>query len=490
VQPVVTVDEMRAIDAEAHQQVPEAVLIERAGTALATRALALLGGGYGRRVVVLAGRGNNGADGVVAASVLASREAHVQVVAAAEAPAVLGVGADLVIDAAYGTGFHGDYVAPEVPDDVPVLACDIPSGVHGDTGQAHGRPLAAVATVTFAAHKPGLLQGDGVELAGEVTVADIGLDCRRAHTWLVEDADIAAVPGRAHEAHKWQAAVAVVAGSPGMTGAASLCAHAAYRAGAGMVRLGVPGATRAEVPFGDAVGEALPAVGWADRALRMAERCHVVVVGPGLGASATTAAEVRRLVVHCPVPVVVDADGLRALGDVPAATAVLAGRPAATVLTPHGGEQARLTGQRPGPDRIGDARSLAGALGATVLLKGSTTAVGDPDGSVLVVRSGSSRLATAGTGDVLSGVIAAFIARGAPPTLAAALAAHAHGRAASLGLAVGATASDLPLLVAQWLSAQVAPSAPVAQVARTTQAAQVTRTAPVAQVARTTQAAR
>jgi hydroxyethylthiazole kinase-like uncharacterized protein yjeF len=469
-QPVVTVAEMRAIDADARRDgIPEAVLVERAGTALAGRALALLGGGYGRRVVVVAGRGNNGADGRVAAAVLARRAAKVRVVAVPEVTARLLGGADLVIDAVVGTGFHGSFEAPAVPDHVPVLACDLPSGLDGDTGEARGRVLAATETVTFAALKPGLLLGDGPELSGAVTVADIGLDASRARAWVVEDPDVARLPGRPREAHKWQTAVFVVAGSPGMLGAADLCARGAARAGAGMVRLGVPGGPPPTGIGGPAVGEPLPATGWADEVVRRAGRCQAVVVGPGLGCSATTMAEVRRLVERCPVPVVVDADGLTALGEAQRAAAVLAGRrhhqatirgaggaapegSGDVVLTPHAGEQTRLTGRRPGPDKFTDARQLAAELGAVVLLKGSTTVVADAEGAVRVCRAGSSALATAGTGDVLSGMIGAFVARGLAPLEAAALAAHAHGRAAQLGSAVGLVADDLPELVARWLS--------------------------------------
>lgn len=455
-QPVVTVEEMRAIDADAHAAVPEAVLVQRAGTALAGAALRLLGGAYGRRVTVLAGRGNNGADGRVAAQVLARRGARVTVVAAADAPALVGDGAHLVVDAAYGTGFRGSYQAPAVPDGVPVLACDIPSGVSGDSGEACGRPLAARATVTFAAWKPGLLQGDGRELAGDVTVADIGLDCGRARIAVVEDGDVdGGLPARSRDGHKWQSALAVVAGSPGMVGAAAMCARAAGRAGAGMVRLGVPGADPRDLPSGEAVGHPLPADGWVDEALRMAERCAAVVVGPGLGRSDATAAAVRQLVARCPVPVVVDADGLFALGRADEAAAVVAGRGAGAgpvVLTPHAGEFARLAGAGPDPDKIAAGRRLAATTGAVVLVKGSTTVVAQPDGQVRVSLAGSSRLATAGTGDVLSGMIGAFAARGVDPPLAAALAAHVHGRAAGLGFAEGLLAGDLPELVARWLS--------------------------------------
>jgi len=458
-QPVVTVAEMRAIDDEARATVSFDTLVARAGTALAHGALGLLGGGYGRRVVVLAGAGNNGADGTVAAGVLRHRGAAVVVVALGDRPERIGDGADLVVDAALGTGFHGTFDAPTVPDGVPVLAGDIPSGIDGDSGEARGQPLRAELTVTFGAVKPGLLQGDGPDFAGRVVVADIGLDCSRAAAGLVEDTDVDHwVPSRPRRTHKWQSAVAVVAGSPGMVGAAGMCARAAARAGAGMVRLGVPGADLRELPVAEAVGHHLPATGWADEVLQMADRCAVVVVGPGLGRRDTTTAEVRRLVARCPVPVVVDADGLFALGRTDQVAAVVAERgpsaPGQVILTPHDGEYARLTGAAPGADRLAAARSLASATGAVALVKGSTTAIAGPQGRALLCTAGSSRLATAGTGDVLSGMIAAFVARGTDPTRAAAAAAHVHGRAADLGHGVGLVAGDLPELVARWLSSR------------------------------------
>jgi len=462
VKPVVRVEQMRAADAAALEHVDERVLVERAGTVVATVALRMLGGGYGRHVVVLAGKGNNGADGRVAADRLARRGARVTVLDAASGPERIGpAGAvDLVIDAAYGTGFKGTYRAPSVPPGVPVLAVDIPSGVDGDSGAACGEPLRADVTVTFAALKTGLVQGDGPRLAGRVVVADIGLDVGSPGTWVVEDDDVdRLLPRRPRDAHKWQSAVAVVAGSAGMTGAAALCARGAYRSGAGMVRLGVPGAGASDLPAGEAVGSALPAAGWAPAALEMAQRCRALVVGPGLGRADDTGAEVRRLVGEAQVPVVVDADGLYALGTGQDVARALrradphpADPPPGAVLTPHAGEFTRLTGAAPGADRIAAARGLAAACGATVLLKGPTTVVADPGGDVLLAMAGSSRLATAGTGDVLSGAIGAFVARGLSPTLAAALAAHAHGAAAALGPAEGMVAGDVADLLGRWLS--------------------------------------
>ncbi len=240
-----------------------------------------------------------------------------------------------------------------------------------------------------------------------------------------------------------------------MVGAAALCARSAYRSGAGMVRLGVPGATLAEAPASEAVSVHLPADGWSSEALAVASRCAALVVGPGLGRDPSTAAEVVRLVHDSPVPVVVDADGLHAFGRLdgggsPLGPGTTAG--ASAVLTPHDGEYRGLMGVLPGPDRIEAARRLAAAAGAVALLKGSTTAVADPEGRVRLGTTGTPRLATAGTGDVLSGVIGAMIARGVPPPEAAALAAHVHGRAAARGPEEGLVAGDLPELVSAVLS--------------------------------------
>ncbi len=448
-QPVLTVAEMQEVDRLGLETVSLDVLVGRAGRAVAVAALDLLGGAYGRRIAVVAGRGNNGADGRTAAELLRRRGAKVRVL---EAGAGEPVGpCDLAVDAAYGTGFRGEYRPPILEDGTPVLAVDIPSGVSGDTGVASGAPWPAARTVTFVALKPGLVQGDGAGLAGEVRVIDIGLPAGQPTMAAVDDGDVARlVPPRGRDGNKWSAAVLVVAGSPGMTGAASFVATAAYRAGAGMVRLGVPGAPLSELPATEAVAVELPESGWASTALEVAERCRAVVIGPGLGRHRGTAAAVGRLVADSPVPVVVDADGLFALGQLEGGS--LSGSRSEVVLTPHDGEFARLVGEAPGPDRIAAARRLARAGGSVSLLKGATTAVAAPDGRVLLGLTGTPRLATAGTGDVLSGIIGAFVARGVDPHPAAALAAHVHGRAAQRGRPVGLVAGDLPDLVADVLS--------------------------------------
>ena len=455
---VLSVDECHQVDSVALESVSQSVLVDRAGSAVAKWALRLLGGGYGRRVVVIAGKGNNGADGRVAAARLRLRGVRVDIVDAADAPGRLGAttSVDLVIDAAYGTGFKGSYVAPSVPVGVKVLAVDIPSGIDGNTGEASGEVLRADLTVTFGALKPGLLQGDGPAHAGQVEVAGIGLDPSRARIWLVEDADVSRlVPERGREAHKWQSGVVVVAGSPGMIGAASLCAHSAYRAGAGMVRLAVPGASGLELPVSEAVSLEVPRHGWASAVLEVATRCGAVVLGPGIGRDKQTTDDVRRVVAESPVPVVVDADGLFALGDSDHIREVAGSRPAGSgpvILTPHAGEFARIFGRPPGSDKVTEALAASASTGSIFLLKGSTTVVAQRAETARVVTSGGPSLATAGTGDVLSGAIGAFVARGTEPLEAAALAAHAHGRAAALGPSEGLVAGDVADLLAKWLS--------------------------------------
>jgi len=422
---------------------PVEVLIERAGRAVANRALRMLAAGrapaaYGARIVIVAGKGNNGADGRAAGRVLAARGARVAVVGPGED--VPG-GADLVIDGAFGTGFRGAYDAPSTT--APVLAIDIPSGVDGDTGAATEGAVTALRTVTIAALKPGLLLGDGPLRCGLVEVADIGLPVQaRAH--LVEDADLTWLPARPRDTHKWASALWIVAGSPGMRGAPALCARAAHRSGAGMLHVGSPGLLASEHPAGEAVAVGLADRGWEETVLGELGRFRALVVGPGLGRADATAESVRRLVGQAMVPTVVDADGLNALGR-PDGLRPQGAAP--VVLTPHEGEFARLAGGTPGADRIGAVRALAARTGAVVLLKGPTTVVADPGGRVLLAAAGDARLASAGTGDVLSGIIGAFLAAGVPALEAAALAAHAHGRAAAQGFPVGLVAGDLPDLL-------------------------------------------
>ena len=492
--PVLSPAEASALDRESQARgVTVVSLMENAGREVARVAAAVTGGLYGRRAVVVCGKGNNGGDGLVAARHLALWGMRVTVVLL-EAPEDLRepaatnfrrlseadvrvrsfsagmherelARADVAVDAIFGTGFRGfpedEWEAAiealnEAP--VPVVAVDIPSGVNGDTGAAEGDAVRADVTVTFGAPKTGVVLLPGAELAGLVEVVDIGFppDLLHSDLWLVEAADVAAeLPARGAETHKRATGVVVViGGSRLMTGAVCLAAEAAYRAGAGLVTVAVPfgilpvvqsllrEATFIPLPE-TSEGTVAATVERLDEGLASAD---AVAIGPGMTTNEETVAYVRTLVRSCPVPVVVDADGLNAfVGHLPE----LADRRADAVLTPHAGEFARLAGTTArdvGADRVGNARKLAADVRATVLLKGSRTVVASPDGRAWVNPTGGPYLATGGTGDVLTGMIAGLLARGLAPEGAATAAAYLHGRAGALAAgekAEGTTAGDV-----------------------------------------------
>jgi NAD(P)H-hydrate epimerase len=452
--------------------VSEATLVDRAGGAVARGARQLLGGAYGRRIVVVCGKGNNGADGRIAGQRLAGWGARVDRfdLTSFERPRFdrsLGR-ADLAVDAMFGTGFRGplegDAVfAAEALSAAPcaVLAVDIPSGVDGLTGAVRGPAVEAEATVCLAALKPGLVFYPGAAMAGAVQVADIGIDPGPPPPSLgvIEGADVAAwLPRRGYESHKWSVGgVFVVGGSQGMTGAAMLAGRAALRAGAGIVVAGLPGDAARAASGSEVITRSLPATagGALDEdatkeVLDGLDRFRALIVGPGLGQAPSTVAAVRRLVAEAPVPLVLDADGLNALdGDLD----LLASRPAPTVVTPHAGEYARLAGEPVGEDRVAAARRLAERSGAVVLLKGSRTVVADPGGRAAVNLTGGPALATAGTGDVLSGIVGALAALGLSGFRAAAAGAWIHGCAADgighSGLVAGDLIEALPSVLAR-----------------------------------------
>ncbi|MDQ1460670.1 MAG: ADP-dependent NAD(P)H-hydrate dehydratase / NAD(P)H-hydrate epimerase [Actinomycetota bacterium] len=468
-QPVLTPAEMAEADRRTIAGgTAESVLVERAGAAVARHALRMLGGAYGRRVVVVCGKGNNGADGGVAAHRLRARGVGVDEFA-------LAGGIDepefhralrrshLAVDAMFGTGFRGalDGEGAEVARafaaaSIPTLAVDIPSGIDGLTGEARGAVVRARQTVTFAALKPGVLFEPGRSRAGRVHVVDIGIDVdsvpRRAQLYVLEVGDLV-LPRRTPDGHKWSTAVFVIGGSPGMTGAPLLAGHAAARSGAGMVVCGVPGIAAANRAGGsELVIRALPAsseghldTDAAAAVLDGVDRFRGIAIGPGLGRDQATQEAVRRIVAECPIPIVVDADGLNALAHDPGALhARRASGFAPAILTPHGGEFERLAGAPVGPDRVAAARDLAARLESIVLLKGPGTVIADPDGRAVVNRTDGPALAAAGTGDVLTGVISGLLAGGASPFDAAATGAHVHGRAAvEAGTGDELTATDL-----------------------------------------------
>lgn len=461
---VLTPAEIAAADRRAIEQgTPEEVLVERAGRAVARHALRMLGGTYGRRVAIVAGKGNNGADGRVAGRRLRARGVGVDECTledgfyVAELRRMLGR-ADLVIDAMYGTGFRGQLdgaavlVTQEVlVANVRVLAVDIPSGVNGNTGAVDGAAVRADETVCFAAYKPGLLFEPGRAHAGRVEVVDIGIDVTAAGPRLAvfELSDLALPEPRA-DAHKWSSGCLIVGGSNGMVGAPVLAGSAALRAGSGMVVCAVPGRDAAAAVSGrELVARALPATTGgslaedaADEVLKDLARFRALAIGPGLGREPSAQSAVRRVVAEADVPLVIDADALNAIAVDPSvldarATAGLA----PPVLTPHAGEYERLAGHPVGEDRVAAARELAARLHAIVLLKGPGTVIATPDGDAVVNTTGGPALATAGTGDVLTGVIASLLAQGVDPLPAAATAAYVHGRAADL-------APDAPDIVA------------------------------------------
>lgn len=428
---------MKAVDERALAREPLDVILNRIGRALAREVIAILGGTYGRRVNVLVGPGLNGADAEVTASALERQGVRVRRFTFDQLPQVLPL-ADLTLDGLFGIGLSRPFDRPD-PGTAPVVSIDIPSGIDGLTGEALGTPFHADITLTLMSLKSGLLFGAGAEHSGEVRIVDIGLDPGETLVDVVTDKDVADwLPQRSRHAHKWNDAVLVVAGSPGMTGASHLVCRAALRTGAGYVHLDSAAADDPNVPT-----EVVASL--AGKGPRFdVERFSAVVIGSGLGTGGAATAFVRTVLASVEAPAVIDGDGLTALvGHFD----TVAGNAFPTVLTPHDGEYERLLGRRPGPDRIGAAAELADATEAVVVLKGPTTVVAEPGGRTLLTISGDSRLATAGTGDVLAGMIGALLAQGVPVIRAAAAAAHLHGRAGALGPAVGLIAGDLPDLI-------------------------------------------
>jgi NAD(P)H-hydrate epimerase len=439
--PLYTASEMRAAE-ERYPGYPDTIpeLMKRAGAAVARGARSAYP--EARRFACVCGGGSNGGDGRVAARLL--REAGLEADETTEPD-----GYDVVVDALFGTGFHGE-PRPEAAEliarmnaaSAPVVAVDLPSGVDASTGEVAGAVVDAELTVTFHALKLGLAVGPGRFHAGRVVVADIGLEEVATENRLATEALLALVPRRGTRDTKYTAgAVVVVGGAPGMTGAAALTARAALRADAGYVTLAVP-------------AESLPAVeqlalepvklGWDEdgavkRIAEAAERAGALAVGPGLGRGGARRALVRELLERVPLPAVVDADGLFDLEPFE--------REAPWVLTPHAGELARLLGTESewvGAHRLRAAQDAAERYGAVVLLKGPDTIVAAPGGGVVVCGLGPPSLATAGTGDVLTGIVVAFLAKGIEAQTAAAAAAIAHGLAARLvEPQEGLVASDL-----------------------------------------------
>jgi NAD(P)H-hydrate epimerase len=401
---------------------------------------------------VLAGKGNNGEDGRVASDFLRARGVKVSVFSSSEMPTQLPE-CDLVIDAVYGTGLRSDFVAPTT--NAPVLAVDIPSGIDATTGECRGAPLRANETITFGGLKPGIVLQPGRTYAGQITIVSLdlpvhlGVQVDEKTINVVTRNDVEQwVPPRAPTTHKWKSGVRAIAGSKTMMGAAQLSCAAAYRAGAGIVHLSSIGDTPEIISPLEVVYRSVSENHWANQCLSDIERFASALIGPGMGRGDELVEEVFQFVSRCPVPLVIDGDGLQILassrdGQRRNMANFFAQRTAETVLTPHDGEFSALTGERPSADRIADTRKAAAALQAVVLLKGSTTVVAEPGGNVFCITNGDARLATAGSGDVLTGVIAALLAVGLDAFHAAAAGAFIHGNALERLPQCGVVASDI-----------------------------------------------
>ncbi len=451
---VLTPDEMRAADEAAIAGGTSVdVLMDRAAYACAVTALRVLGGAYGKRIVIVCGKGNNGGDGVVCARHLEAAGAQARVLRveewSADAFTRAARGADLVIDAIFGTGFSrapsGDAAAAIGAinaSGVPVLAVDIPSGVSGADGTTPGLAVNADVTVAIQVLKVGHVALPGAQHCGRVVVADIGIPTQEIGAFVPNARDVRGVlPDVAADTHKYEVgALGVLAGSAGMTGAAILTATGAIRAGAGLVVLGVPSSTLNV--FEEAVVEAikvpLPEIEGqldekaVDEFSDRLERCRALAVGPGLGRGPRAVAVVRRAL-GVPLPLVVDGDGLWALAEVlKDEPNLLRSRAQQTVLTPHGGEFAFLAGRKVGDDRCTDARSLASEVGAIVHLKGRRAITASPDGPLWINTTGNPGAATGGSGDVLTGIVSSLLAQGMMGEGATWAGAYVHGLAADL----------------------------------------------------------
>jgi hydroxyethylthiazole kinase-like uncharacterized protein yjeF len=441
-------DAIREAEAPLLANLPDGALMARAAyglaTAIAGELTARTGGVAGRRVCAVVGSGDNGGDALWAATFLRRRGAaaeamllkpertHQKALAAfrkAGGRVVDNVAptTDLVIDGVVGISGSGPlrpnaagvFEAVDAKA-IPVVAVDIPSGIDGATGAITGPAVHAALTVTFGGLKPAHALAD----CGRVQLIDIGLDLPDTEVKGLDAADVAArwpVPGPRDDKYT-QGVTGVMAGSSTYPGAAVLCTGAAVAATSGMVRYAGSAHRDVLAHWPEVIAAPTPAA---------AGRVQCWVVGPGLGTDETCAAALW-FALETDLPVLIDADGLTILAAHPD---MLGSRRAPTVLTPHAGEFARLAGAPPGDDRIGATRKLADALGATVLLKGNVTVIADPGGPVYLNPAGQSWAATAGSGDLLSGMIGALLAAGLPPSEAAAAAAFVHARAAELSAA-------------------------------------------------------
>lgn len=484
---VVTADEMRSIDRRTIDEygVSSAVLMERAGLAVAERIRGLF---ERRKVIVIAGGGNNGGDGIVAARNLfnwgwnvkviilprenkLSPDCRVQYRKAKKMKVPMefraGIsGADLhsalIVDAIFGTGINKD-VEPPVSDivsflnrsEASVLSVDIPSGVSADNGRVMGQAVRADYTVTFGLPKIGHLLHPGAEYTGRLFIEDIGFpeglltaESLRVQTVQMSDAGLL-VPARPADSHKGDYGhVLVIAGSRGRTGAALMTSKACLRSGAGLVTIGVPETlvdvfqTRVTeemvIPLPDKGVGSLSFEAAGEIMRFVSEKADVLAIGPGIGVSADNTRIMRELITNSAAPMVIDADGINSIkGD----TGILRRAKSPVILTPHVGEMARLLkedGEEAAErtaiemERVALSLSFSKKNGVYLVLKGAPTVVAEPGGKLFINTTGNPGMATAGSGDVLTGVIAAFLGQQLNPLDASVLGSYVHGLAGDI----------------------------------------------------------
>jgi NAD(P)H-hydrate epimerase len=486
---IVTGTEMQLLDrrtiTEAH--IPSTVLMERAGEGIVRQLEEYCGPIRGKSITILCGKGNNGGDGLVVARLLHRRRARIHVVLltpitdlgrdaatmyrrlvrimgrtaivrfrSADQIQPLLASSDILIDALLGTGLSSVVTGAyrEAIDLInnagkPIVAVDIPSGLHADTGAVLGQAIHATLTITCGLPKLGLYVDEGIDHAGAVLVADIGIppayvDAIESRTLLLTHDNVCqSLPKRAPSSHKGTFGHAgIIAGSVGKTGAAALAARAALRVGAGLVTVATPNSVNdvleaklleaMTIPLPETKARTLARSG-LDRVIAFIQARTAIAVGPGLSTHPETVELVQSLLKHLDRPSVLDADALNALAG---RASLLTECTTAPILTPHPGEMARLevdaTTQSVNADRIGTARRFARERGVFVVLKGARTVIARPDGLVAICPTGNPGMATAGTGDVLTGMIVGLLAQRVPAWEAACAATYVHGLAGDL----------------------------------------------------------
>ena len=490
--PIVTAAQMQALDRRTidEARVPGTTLMERAGAGIVACLERRYGALRGKSITVVCGKGNNGGDGFVVAHLLHRKKAKVRVVAlapmaelsrdaatmarrmtrAAGSSAIRAFASkanlhaqlatsDLVIDALLGTGLasavtgrYGDAIDGLNESGRPVIAVDLPSGLHADTGAVLGRAVRAELTVTFGLPKLGLYQQHGIDCAGQIEIVDIGIppayvEALQCRTLLITPSFVRqALPVRRLASHKGTFGHAgIIAGSAGKTGAAAMAAKAALRAGAGLVTVAVPAGVNdileaklleaMTMPMPDTKARTFSRLALDQLKTFIAART-AVAIGPGLSTHPETVEVVEALVRQLDRPAVLDADALNALAG---RASLLTECKVPPILTPHPGEMARLepdaTAQSVNADRIGTTSRFARAQGVFVVLKGARTVIARPDGTTAICPTGNPGMATAGTGDVLTGILVGLLAQGLASWEAACAAAYVHGLAGDLAAA-------------------------------------------------------